>query len=98
MTRQTGKHSSGPLTHSNSHYTEPNETSFIFQTNNSNYYDKSAIKFSEVDYKAISSPSSILAALQAGQLDAAQGDPSTAAAAASAALRSDPHGRRPPEH
>jgi peptide/nickel transport system substrate-binding protein len=47
------------------------------------YYDKKAIKFSRVYVKVITNPSTMLQALQAGQLDVAQGDITTAAAAQS---------------
>jgi peptide/nickel transport system substrate-binding protein len=48
------------------------------------YYDQSAIKFSKIVVKVITSPSTMLASLQSGQLDVAVGAPTTAAAAASA--------------
>lgn len=48
------------------------------------YYDKKAIKFSQVYIKVIGSASSRLQALESGQLDAAMGDGSTYAAAQSA--------------
>jgi peptide/nickel transport system substrate-binding protein len=51
------------------------------------YYNKSAVKFSQVYIKIISTPSSMLSALQTGQLDVAYGDTSTAAAAQSAGFK-----------
>lgn len=50
------------------------------------YYDKKAIKFSSVYIKVISNASTMLQALQSGQLDVAQGDLTTAAAAESSRL------------
>ena len=47
------------------------------------YYDKSKVKWSEVDVKIITVPSTMLTALQSGQLDVAGGDPSTVSAARS---------------
>jgi peptide/nickel transport system substrate-binding protein len=46
------------------------------------YYDKSKIKWSKVVLKVISTPTSALQALQAGQVDFVSGDPTTAGAAA----------------
>jgi peptide/nickel transport system substrate-binding protein len=51
------------------------------------YYAKKAIKYSEVDVRVISNPSSMLQAMQSGQLDVASGDGSVAAAAKSAGLK-----------
>jgi peptide/nickel transport system substrate-binding protein len=51
------------------------------------YYDKKAIKFSQVYIKVISNASSRLQALQAGQLDAEIGDATTASAAESSGFR-----------
>jgi peptide/nickel transport system substrate-binding protein len=51
------------------------------------YFDKNAVKYSKVVVKIISAPSSMLAAIQSGQLQFAVGDPTTAAAAKSAGLR-----------
>jgi peptide/nickel transport system substrate-binding protein len=48
------------------------------------YYKKSAIRYSEVDVKIIPQNSSMLQALKTGQIDLAEGDPSTGAAANSA--------------
>jgi peptide/nickel transport system substrate-binding protein len=45
------------------------------------FYNKRAVKFRQIYIKVIANPSSMLQALQAGQLDVAQGDISTAAAA-----------------
>jgi peptide/nickel transport system substrate-binding protein len=58
------------------------------------YFDKSSVKYSEVDVKIIPDPSSMLQALEAGQLDVAYGSAQTAAAAASAGFRitSEPQG------
>lgn len=53
---------------------------------NNYYYDQSKIRFSKVVVKVISNPSSMLQAIKAGQLDIAQGDQSTADAAATAGL------------
>lgn len=51
------------------------------------YYKKSAIRYSEVDVKIITDTSSMLQALKTGQLDIADGDPSTAAAAKAAGFK-----------
>ncbi|MEN3283874.1 MAG: peptide/nickel transport system substrate-binding protein [Solirubrobacteraceae bacterium] len=51
---------------------------------NKHYYDKSAIRFSKVEAKVITTPSSMLQAAKSGQLDVAVGDPTTADAAGSA--------------
>jgi peptide/nickel transport system substrate-binding protein len=51
------------------------------------FYDKSKQYWREVDVKLISNPSSMLQAIQAGQLDVATGDPTTAGAAARSGLR-----------
>jgi peptide/nickel transport system substrate-binding protein len=48
------------------------------------YFDKSAIKYSEIDVKVIAQASSMLQALESGQLDASVGDASTGDAAKSA--------------
>lgn len=53
---------------------------------NNFYHDKSAINFSRVVVKVISNPSSMLQAIQAGQIDVAQGDASTADAAEQSGL------------
>jgi peptide/nickel transport system substrate-binding protein len=53
---------------------------------NSYYPDKSAIKFSKVIVRVIPTPSSMLAAVRAGQVDVAVGDESSAAAATSAGI------------
>jgi peptide/nickel transport system substrate-binding protein len=53
---------------------------------NPNYYNKSAIKWREIDVKVISNASSMLQALRSGQLDVAYGDVTTTRAAASAGL------------
>src|SRR5262249_15163717 len=58
---------------------------YVF-TPNPDYYDPAAIKFSEVDMKIISQPSTMLAAIRAGQLDVAYGDITTANAAKKAGL------------
>jgi peptide/nickel transport system substrate-binding protein len=50
------------------------------------YYDPAAIKFSQVEVKVISQPSTMLAAIESGQLDAAYGDITTAALAKRAGL------------
>jgi peptide/nickel transport system substrate-binding protein len=49
---------------------------------NPHYYAKPQIKFSKIVAKVITNPSSMLQAFKAGQLDVADGDPSTADAAA----------------
>ena len=54
---------------------------------NPHSYDPSAVKWSEIDVKIISTPSSMLQALESGQIEAAWGDVSTAAAAAQAGFR-----------
>jgi peptide/nickel transport system substrate-binding protein len=48
------------------------------------YYDKSKIRYREVDVKVIANPSSMLQALRAGQLDVVEGDVTTQTAAKSA--------------
>lgn len=53
---------------------------------NPSYWDKTAVRFREVDVKVITTPSSMLQAIESGQLDVAQGDPATATAAAAAHL------------
>lgn len=53
---------------------------------NEHYYDKSKVEFSKVVVRVIANPSSMLQAIQAGQIQVAQGDPSTAEAAESAGL------------
>jgi peptide/nickel transport system substrate-binding protein len=50
------------------------------------YYDKSRIKWSKVVVRIIATPSSMLQAMQSGQIDVAIGDPSTAAAAAASGV------------
>lgn len=54
--------------------------SYVFMPNEY-YYDKAAVQWSEIDVKVISNPTSMLQAIQSGQLDVAVGNPSTAAAA-----------------
>jgi peptide/nickel transport system substrate-binding protein len=54
---------------------------------NPRYYDQSAIHWREIYAKVIATPSTTLQALEAGQIDAAPGDPSTAKAAAAAGLK-----------
>jgi peptide/nickel transport system substrate-binding protein len=54
---------------------------------NPHYYDQSAIKFSKVVYKTIAQPTTLLAAVQTGQLDAGFGDLSTVNKAAEAGLK-----------
>jgi peptide/nickel transport system substrate-binding protein len=51
------------------------------------YYDKSKVKWSKVVVKVITSSSSMLAALQTGQIDVAQGDATTVSAAQSGGFR-----------
>jgi peptide/nickel transport system substrate-binding protein len=51
------------------------------------FYDQSAIKFSKVIYRTITQPSTMLAAVQTGQLDAGYGDLSTVKAAQAAGLK-----------
>ncbi|WP_432826710.1 ABC transporter substrate-binding protein [Dactylosporangium sp. CA-092794] len=53
---------------------------------NPNYYDKGAVHWKKVVYKAIANPQSTLAALQSGQVDLALGDQSTVAGAKQAGL------------
>ena len=50
------------------------------------YYDKSRIHWSKIVIRVVTNPNSMLQALQAGQLDVAPGDPTTAGAAAAAGL------------
>ncbi|MEN3283867.1 MAG: peptide/nickel transport system substrate-binding protein [Solirubrobacteraceae bacterium] len=52
---------------------------------NKYYWDQKAIRFSKITVRIIVNPSSMLQALKTGQLDAAQGDVTTAASAKSAA-------------
>lgn len=54
---------------------------------NTRYYDKSAIRWKKVVIKIITSTSSMLDAIQTGQIDVAAGDVTTAASAASAGLK-----------
>jgi peptide/nickel transport system substrate-binding protein len=54
----------------------------IVYTPNPNYYDKSAQRWSKITLLNISNPSSMVNALRAGQIQVAEGDPTTAAAAA----------------
>lgn len=49
---------------------------------NEHYYDRSKIKWDEIEVKVISDPSTMVKALQSGELDASQGDFSTVGAAA----------------
>ena len=51
------------------------------------YYDQSAIRFSKVTYRTIAQPTTLLAAVQTGQLDAGYGDLSTVAKAEAAGLK-----------
>ena len=51
------------------------------------YYNPSAAKFSKVIIKIITQPSTMLAAITSGQLDVANGDPTTVDAAKSAGLQ-----------
>lgn len=53
---------------------------------NEHYYDPEKIEFDEIEVKVIGSPTSMLQAIQAGQLDVAIGHPSTASAAEKAGL------------
>ncbi|WP_432826718.1 ABC transporter substrate-binding protein [Dactylosporangium sp. CA-092794] len=53
---------------------------------NPNYYDKGAVHWKKVVYKAIANPQSTLAALQSGQVDLALGDQSTISSAKQAGL------------
>jgi peptide/nickel transport system substrate-binding protein len=53
---------------------------------NPHYYDPSAIRFSKVTYRTITQPTTLLAAVQTGQIDAGYGDLSTVAKATSAGL------------
>jgi len=53
---------------------------------NDKYYDQSRIHFDEIDFTVYTQPSTMLAAVQSGQLDLAQGDISTNDAAQSAGL------------
>lgn len=54
---------------------------------NKHYYNQGAIKFSKIVVKVIESPSSMLQAIQTGQLDVAAGHLSTAEAAEAAGLK-----------
>lgn len=53
---------------------------------NNFYYDKSRVHFSKIIVKVITNASSMLQAMQAGQVDVAQGDSSTAESASRAGL------------
>ena len=53
---------------------------------NPHYYDPSAIKFSKVTYRTITQPTTLLAAVQTGQLDTGFGDLSTVKQAEAAGL------------
>jgi peptide/nickel transport system substrate-binding protein len=53
---------------------------------NKNYYDQGAIKWKKIVAKVIASPSTMLEAVQSGQVDIAIGDPSTASTAESDGL------------
>ena len=53
---------------------------------NPNYYDKGAVHWKKVVIKVIADASSMLSALKTGQVNMAQGDPSTLAAAKAAGL------------
>lgn len=53
---------------------------------NENYYDPEAVAFDEVRIMVIDQPNSMLQAIQAGQIDVAVGNPSTAEAAKTAGL------------
>lgn len=53
---------------------------------NKYYYNKSAIKWKKIVVKVIANPSTMLEAVQSGQVDVAIGDPSTAATAESDGL------------
>jgi peptide/nickel transport system substrate-binding protein len=53
---------------------------------NPDFYDKSAIKWSKIVWKVVPSASSLLQAMQSGQIDVGGGDPSTADAAARAGI------------
>lgn len=54
---------------------------------NGYYYDKTKIRYSKIVVKVITTPSSMLQALQSGQLDVGQGEVNTGDAAAAAGLR-----------
>lgn len=54
---------------------------------NPHYFDQKAIKWSRVEFRLIANATSTLQALQAGQIDVAGGDPTTADAAAKAGFR-----------
>ena len=51
------------------------------------YSDQSAIRFSKVIFKVIPTASTMLAALESGEIDVAEGDPTTANAAVSSGLQ-----------
>lgn len=53
---------------------------------NPNYFDANAVKFDRVEVMVIADSNSMLQSIQAGQLDAALGDPATAASAEAANL------------
>jgi peptide/nickel transport system substrate-binding protein len=60
-------------------------TEYVFVPNKY-YYDPSAVHFSKVIVKIITTPTTMLEAIEAGQLDVAAGDPTTVAAANAAGL------------
>jgi ABC-type transport system substrate-binding protein len=54
---------------------------------NPNYWNKAGVKYQKVVIKVLPNPNAALAALKTGQVDAIQGDPTTAEAAQSAGLQ-----------
>jgi peptide/nickel transport system substrate-binding protein len=77
----TGSYGAGPYMLDGSRTVQGDHYTFV---PNPHYYNPSAIKWREVDVKVIPTDSSMLAALQSGQLDASEGTPKTAAAAQAA--------------
>ena len=80
----TGSYGAGPYELDRSQTVEGDHYTFV---PNPYYYDKSKVKWSKIVYRVIGTSTSILQALQAGQIDVAGGDRATAAAAAGSGLK-----------
>jgi peptide/nickel transport system substrate-binding protein len=87
----TATDGAGPYTVVPSQSVAGNQYTFV---PNRYYYDQSAIRWSKVVVKIISSPSTMLEAIKSGQLDVAYGDITTVSLAAAAGLsvQSAPYG------
>jgi peptide/nickel transport system substrate-binding protein len=79
----TSTDGAGPYEYDASESVTNNHYTFV---PNPYYSDQSAIKWKKIVVKVITTPSSMLEAMQSGQVDVAIGDPSTAAAAQSDGL------------